>query len=286
MFAETPYSIAMTPQPRHTKEPQTSGLRLLQRRLAKAEIAPCLPHQYLIGTWHLPGFGERHRSAEALVLIAEVLRRFDLTIVTGVERHSAFDPLLLQLGLAWEVQYAPRIVDGLRVAAVYNADRVAQRAVRTLRTQAIASPVAIGTFHFGETSALLGVLSPPKGKPEAEFAEALVNDLRHFHSEERPPPDLAIVTGFTGIRGPTSPELDHLRDALIDLPHALTRQNDNPALDQIFFYPSRHGRGEVGGLLDLYENSPRALFPDGETSDQEAIDQLSWRSPAWTSFSG
>jgi hypothetical protein len=280
-FGPLTYSLALTPARREAaREEPKDGLNMLRQRLRRAEVPKREQNQYLLATWHLNDFGTRARLPAAFALIAEVISRFDVTIVTGVRNESAVSQLTAALGTDWQCVVS-RQGRGQESFAVVAFDK--RRVEFVTEQPQVETPVrslVLGMFQVGGATIQLAALESARATDAEAAAADLVATLERVHRAAKAA-DLTLATAFTGIRGPESPELERLRQGHVDLPYALTCHGDNPPLDQIFSYPRKPGADEPAGLIDLYERSPKALFPDTGLTNQQAIDQLSVRSPAW-----
>ncbi len=272
--------------PSATKGDNLHGLSILRRRLRQAEIPERKQgdHEALFGVWHLSAFGKRARSPFAIELIAEVLRRFDLTLIDEVHDDAEIERTLRELGDAWRVHSAPG-AEASKVHPLIVYDTSVVRTMSNVRAHSpqaypLLKPQVFGAYNVrGIRLRVLQITPSPNASSEsiAESLIAMLHGDRHSDSSY----DLTLVVGFMGIEGPTSPALQMLEQADITIPSPLTRQGANPALDQIVLYPASRFRRTEAGLVDLYQNSPRALFPESTHTNEEAVAQLALRSPTW-----
>jgi endonuclease/exonuclease/phosphatase family metal-dependent hydrolase len=83
------------------------------------------PGRLLVATWNISNLGLQRRSAEALQLIARILRRFDLIAVQELgARFGDLEQILAATKLPFRYVMNDVGADGERLAFVYRADRV------------------------------------------------------------------------------------------------------------------------------------------------------------------
>ncbi|HVY29354.1 MAG TPA: hypothetical protein VHB79_22500 [Polyangiaceae bacterium] len=266
------------------EKPRNSGLNVLRRRLRQSGVPERQEDALLIGTWHVGKLGRRARWPEAIELITEVLRRFDLTMFDNVYDVDELAKALELLGTDWAMVGAPTATaTERRPVVVYDKRTVAPERARQIEfsnADESLRPQLVSSFQARGTTLQLIQIAPKNHENGADVAPQLAKQLPQWHQAHGA--DITIVVGFMGIEGPTSVNLDLLQRANIHLPSPLTRHGDNPPLDQfLIHHKPRSLVARAAGLIDLYQNSPGALFPDRNLSNKQVFEQLSYRSPAW-----
>jgi hypothetical protein len=265
----------------------SAGLNVLRRRLRQAGIPARQKYdQPLFGVWHLDAFGKRVRTPQAIALIAEVLRRFDFTLISDASDVSETDRVLEVLGPTWRQLAAPLPSSrwSLRPVVIYDSSVVKpllhqERPFDERRS--LLEEHFVGVFEAGGIRLRIIHVEPSPRESSENIARSLTELLGPAQRAPGRVYELTLVAGFMGIEGPESAALSLLAEADIEIPTPLTRHGDNPALDQIAIYPKSEFITGTAGLVDLYQNSPRALFSGGDVTNEEAVAQLSVRSPAW-----
>lgn len=284
------------------------GLALLRERIRAAKVPAAEPGNLRIATWNIREFGKSPRMGEAIVLIAEILRCFDvISIVELRDDTGDLRRVLDVLGGKWAAVFSDYLPDHAgnreRVGFVFNAERVRftglaataaepreeekrgyRESVPWWRLPFVAS-FAAGDFHFLCVAAHLRWGSTVGGRRDeltklcawasARRAEKYwgSHSILLLGDFNLPVPDDAVFTtlaamGFHGAPGMANEPGTDLAEG--------------KRYDRILCLPQDDARFTGrGGALDFYAGSFAPLFPHHDITKAEFTWQLSDHLPLW-----
>ena len=295
------------------------GLKILRKRIGEAVIPPSTLDETLnLATWNIREFGRkrnnRRRSQAAIHYIAEILSQFDLIGITEVRDDlTDLGRVMDILGPYWRAVFSDFNADpaGNRERMAYLYDK---RAVAFTGLAAEADPPRKKNRKTGEYESLITWWRSPYiasfRAGNFDFILISVHVRWGDHAKDRILPlellakwidkrrrDKHVVDKDIILMGDFNiPALDDdLFDAItskgLTIPDALrgtdhgTNLRRDRRYDQILHH-RRHTKtmGDVGGILDFFDDDWRALFPKAEFPDMDKkafTYQLSDHLPLW-----
>ncbi|MCH7692480.1 MAG: endonuclease/exonuclease/phosphatase family protein [Proteobacteria bacterium] len=303
-----------------TPSPEVArGLKILRKRIGDAVIPPSKLDETLnLATWNIREFGRkrnnRRRSHAAIHYIAEILSQFDLIGITEVRDDlTDLGRVMDILGPYWRAVFSDFSADraGNRERMAYLYDK---RAVTFTGLAAEADPPRkknrktgkyepvitwwrspyMASFRAGNFDFILisvhirwGDGAEARIPPLKALARWIDKRRREKHVVDK---DIILMGDFNipALDDPlfkaiTSKGLT-IADALRDLDRGSNLAR-NKRYDQILHY-RRHTKtiGDIGGILDFFDDDWRALFPKAEYPDMDKnafTYQLSDHLPLW-----
>ncbi|MDA1000444.1 MAG: endonuclease/exonuclease/phosphatase family protein [bacterium] len=117
------------PTPKHRFE-AAKEKAAITRLFGEREVPESRPGRLLLATWNIANLGAQKRTADALEVIAHILRRFDLIAVQEVnDNYKTFESVIQEAGSSFGYIMTDTAGNEERLAYVYRKDKVRPRSL-------------------------------------------------------------------------------------------------------------------------------------------------------------